>query len=157
MAKWRSRTNWLLAGQIRADTITRDLRTDEDTISVWAWDGSQEGMDRVGLALAGILTTIDSIDVVVLRAADLQSDGLSIRQVDGTSLIGDLNHLHHDVERLDANALVRLAVQIDRAITRDENCRRFSRRWIIDVLKAAIAGGRVSLEAFPEDCQKRLA
>ena len=78
LAKW-SKKDELAEGEIPADAVTADLRTQDNKLSFWRC-GNGEGIEvnEAVLALAAAGTRVDKIDVVWLAVDELRSDGQTL-------------------------------------------------------------------------------
>ena len=72
LAKW-SKTGELEVGEIPADAVTLDLKTQDNKLSFWrCGDGERAGVNEAALAIAAACDRVDKIAVVWL-AADLST------------------------------------------------------------------------------------
>ena len=144
-AKWNVRRG-LADGEISADAVTGDPRTQGDTLSFWRChtDASSEVEEAV-LAIAAAGDRIDKLDVVWLADEKLLTDGLSLKDSRGRTPVVDLVTRHVDVCKLDYVRLGKVAHHVDRAI-KDKRYRRFSKARVKKLLLAAIRQGRINVD-----------
>ena len=82
-AKWGESPSVSVNG-LPADAITADLRTHDNTLSLWACgEGNQEDVEEAALAIAAAGDRVDKIDLVWVPAKELAGDGQSVEQVAG--------------------------------------------------------------------------
>jgi len=156
-AKWETRA-WLAEDAIRADALTSCLRTSSDALSVWTCDGTEDGWTDVVLALMTVpeKDTIDTIDVVLVWRATLESDGFQLVQSAGKTNVEDLKSRHADVVHLDAQGLMRLAQRLATSIADGKLYRRFRRADIKTILNQAIRSQRLSSSQLHEKIAEQL-
>ncbi len=172
--KWHS-NKALHVADIRADAITKCMRTSSDSLSTWQIDlnskiGIFEDDTRNKIndkALAGIneavlaLATgpsqrrIDAFDIVLLEPKELENGNLEVVQKDGITLVGDLKKTHHDIVNLTYAKLGIMAKFISREVYENNQVRR-SRLQIIKTLINAIQAGRLDLHSLHENIQKAI-
>ena len=71
----RSKKSELEVGEIPADAVTADLRTQDNKLSFWrCGDGKRVEIEEAALAIAAAWESVDKIDVVWLAADELRSD-----------------------------------------------------------------------------------
>ena len=141
-AKWRP-SHSLSPGEISADAITGDLRTQGNTLSFWQCpSGNHAAIEQAALAIASTGDRIDKVDIVWLDDADLKNDGQTVETTEGQTPILDLNELHVDVCHLDFTRLGKVAQRIANAIN-EERYIRIPRARIQAMLADAIERGQV--------------
>ncbi len=123
LAKW-SKKSELEVGEIPADAVTADLRTQDNKLSFWRC-GDAEGIEinEAVLALSAAGTRVDKIDVVWLAADDLQNDGQTLQDTKGRTPVFELAKLHVDVCRLDYIRLGKVAQRIVTALKEEQYLR----------------------------------
>lgn len=159
-----SRSKWPTGEQVsveqfRADAITVDLRTHEDTLSLWKCesDGNQY-VDEVALALAIApeRNDIGRVQVVLLIDSELLTDGLISVDTPGNTRIEQLKHLHTNLKPLTYWQLGQVAEKVDRAI-RNGQFKQYSESRIKNLIQAAVDQGRIQIESLPDKIQTKLA
>lgn len=73
LAKW-SKKSELEVGEIPADAVTADLRTQDNALFWRCGDGERVEIEEAALAIAAAWERVDKIDVVWLAADELRSD-----------------------------------------------------------------------------------
>ena len=151
LAKW-SKKSELEVGEIPADAVTADLRTQDNKLSFWRC-GDAEGIEinEAVLALSAAGTRVDKIDVVWLAADDLQNDGQTLQDTKGRTPVLELAELHVDVCRLDYIRLGKVAQRIVTA-QKEEQYLRLRKARVKSLLGKAVKQERID----PNDLQQRV-
>ena len=151
LAKW-SKKSELEVGEIPADAVTADLRTQDNKLSFWRC-GDAEGIEinEAVLALSAAGTRVDKIDVVWLAADDLQNDGQTLQDTKGRTPVLELAELHVDVCRLDYIRLGKVAQRIVTAL-KEEQYLRLRKARVKSLLGKAVKQERID----PNDLQQRV-
>ena len=112
-AKWEHHRNHDLGfaeGEISADSVTADLRTQDNKLSLWrSSSDSVDEIDEVVLALAAGLQKIERIDVVWVTEQELNDIGQTVEESDGKTPVADLRGRHVHLPCLDYVRLGRVA------------------------------------------------
>ena len=115
-AKWEAPTG-LPTGQIAADAVTGDLRTQQNALSFWqCGTGTRNDVEDAALAIAAGRDDVAKLEVVWLADEELRADGQTLRTTAGRTPVGELVSRHVDVCQLDYARLGTLARQVLRAI-----------------------------------------
>ncbi len=151
LAKW-SKKDELAEGEIPADAVTADLRTQDNKLSFWRC-GNGEGIEvnEAVLTLAAAGTRVDKIDVVWLAVDELRSDGQTLQDTKGRTPVLELAELHVDVCRLDYIRLGKVAQHIFTAIQKAQYL-RLGKARVKQLLAEAVKQERIN----PNDLQKRV-
>ena len=119
-AKWDPNSE-LSVGEISADAVTRDLRTQRNSLSFWRCRMETNGdVKDVALAIAAARDQVDTIDIVWLAEDELRTDGQRLRNSEGRTPVTELVGLHVDVYRLDYVRLGQIAGRIVTATVHDK-------------------------------------
>ena len=158
-AKWdvtRNAARGLADGEISADAVTADLRTQGGTLSFWRCSTEANGdLEEAVLAIAAAGDRLDKIEVVWLAVEDLQGDGLTLKDSSGLTRVADLTRRHVDVCKLDCVRLGKVAQRVAEAIGFGRY-RPFTRRRVKGLLLKAIKEGRINPDELPENFRKDL-
>lgn len=154
-AKWDPKPG-MLPDAIRADALTGCLRTTDDTLSVWACDGTLADIAEVALALVAQGNTLDKLDIVLLEQRELEDKGITPVATPGETPLADLRARHHDLANLDMVAHSHVAVLVATAVRARNGHYQFTRRRAIELLRAAIDGGRVGREALADGLRREI-
>ena len=141
-AKWQSEQ--LSANKIPADAVTADLRTQQNSLSLWQCPADTD--DDIGdavLAIAAGRDRIDRIDVVWLDVEDLETDGQTLIHSKGRTPVTDMIDMHIDASRLDYILLGKIADRVANAIE-SGRYRRFTRARVRKLIATARERGRIS-------------
>lgn len=146
-AKWNKRYG-LSDGEISADGITIDLKTDNNALSAWQCHTSEDqDLDTVALALASGRNSVDRLDFVLLPDEELRDGGLTLTNTRGTTPVADLADLHVSITQLDYERLGVLARYIDAAV-KENRFRIVPKKRVRELLVRAVNEGRVNLDAM---------
>ena len=152
-AKWDPKPG-MPPDAIRADALTGCLRTTDDTLSVWACDGTLSDIAEVALALAAPGNTLDKLDIVLLEKGELEARGIALAATLGETSVADLRARHVDLANLEMVAHGNIALLVASAIRARTAHYQFRRRRVIELLRAAIGSGRVSKESLAEGLRR---
>lgn len=114
----------LLESDLGTDGITNCCRTSSNTLSIWMVDSdklSTENDKKIVATLATNGGSLSAIDCIFISDDDLAGCGVSIRQIDGDSLISDIISLHYDICNLNVMSLGKLGVLINKKISGEVN------------------------------------
>lgn len=141
-AKWAA-TEDLSVGEIPADAVTVDLRTQENSLSFWRCPtDSDSDVEEVALAIAAAGERVDRLDIVWLADEELQNDGHVLNNTEGRTPLTGMATMHVDVSRLDYVRLGKVARQVDAALEGDRH-RRLTKARVKSLIKRAVEQGRI--------------
>jgi hypothetical protein len=144
-AKWLQRPE-LAQGEIAADAVTEDLRTNGNALSFWRCDtGAEDQVEAVALAMAASGDRIDKLDVVWIAERHFAEDGQTWEATEGRTPVAELRRRHVDLQRLDYVRLGNVARHVAAAIE-SERCLRLTRRRVKMLLVAAVRRDEVALD-----------
>ena len=155
-AKWSPKPGFV-AGEIPADTVTSDLRTQENSLSFWkCGNGTISEVDEAVLALAAGGGRVDKIEVVWLAEEDLRNDEQKYHETEGNTKVNELENQHVDMYLLD---YVRLGKVANRIVSAIEDCRyrRLSKQQVLTLIAAAVRQKRVELADLKENVQEEVS
>lgn len=154
-AKW-SRGEELADGEIPADGVTADLRTQRNSLSFWRCPTDAYGeLDDLALAIAAGRDFLDKIEFVWLDDDELTDDGLSLNDTPGRTPITELSQSHVDVTQLDYLRLGTVARHVSAAIE-ENRYRRLTRRSVKNLIADAIEQDRVDLDAISSKLRQQV-
>ena len=143
-AKWETKLE-LSAGEISADAVTSDLRTQENSLSFWqCGTGEEAEVKEAVLAIASARDRVDRLDLVWLADDELRADGQTLKNTAGRTPITELARRHVDVCRLDYVRLGKVARRVVIAIEEDRYL-RLTKVRVTKLLAAAVGQGRIDL------------
>ena len=156
LAKWETHQD-MSVGEISADAVTSDLRTEDNALSFWQCGmGAESEVEEAVLAMAAAGNRIEKLDVVWVSRDELRADGQTIQDTDGRTPVAGLVRLHLDVSRLDYGRLGKVAHRIVTAIE-EERCRRLTKARVKSLLAAAVEQGRIDPEDLSDHLKREVA
>ena len=151
-AKWE-RKEWMSDGEISADAVTADLRTQNNNLSLWRCDsGANRDIDNVVLAIASGRDKVDKVEFVLIDDEDLKHDGHIIKDTNGRTPVQSLVKLHVDVMRLNYCRLGKVARRVASAVAANQ-CHRVSKKRVGKLLVGAVDRGEVKIEQLSDKLQ----
>ena len=155
-AKWAARKD-LSAGEIPADAVTVDLRTQGNTLSFWQCPSDTDsGVAEAALAIAAASNRLEKLDIVWLTDKELQSDGQTLIDTEGRTPVTDMVANHVDVSRLDYVRLGKVARRVDAALGEDRH-RRLTKARVKSLIKRAVEQGRIDRSDLHEKLRTEVA
>ena len=153
--KWKA-AKGLAIGEIPADTVTSDLRTQANVLSFWQCPSeSDEDVEAVVLAIATARDHFEELDVVWLDYEELQADGQTLQNTKGFTPIKDMVDMHVDVSRLDYLRLGKVAERIAASLEMGR-FRTISKARVKALIQGAIEQDRVNLDGVNAKLRARL-
>ena len=150
--KWAAKQE-LSPGEISADAVTADLRTQENSLSFWQCGiGEEAEVEEAALAIASAGDRVDRLDLVWLDDNVLRADGQTLKNTAGRTPVAELAKRHVDVYRLDYVRLGKVAHRVAAAIEEDRFLRLRKAR-VAKLLAAAVKKGRIDLGNLTESVQ----
>jgi hypothetical protein len=139
---------------LSADTLTADLITTGNTLSLWEIDSKDELSDAVlALAVSKQAKKIEKMDLVLIPEETLLAKQLPIRSSPGDTFAEKLSDTHREVADLKYPSLGTFAqIIIDLLAKNDPTT--ISRSEIVDIVKAAYNNKTIDISYLPEDMQK---
>ena len=154
-SKWEPKSG-VQAGEIAADAVTSDLKTQDNALSFWRCSSGTRGdFEYAALAIAAGRKEVAKVEIVWLDDEDMQADGQTLTDTDGRTPITELVSLHVDMCRLDYERLGKVARRVVTALD-EERYLRLTRARVRTLLASAVSGGRVNLEDLNEKIQSEL-
>ncbi len=154
-AKWDAEES-MAEGEIPADAVTVDLKTQSNTLSFWQCEPTSEnGVEEAALAIAAAGNHIDKVDIVWFDREELTNGRQYCKQVDGRTPVADLAPKHVDVCQLDYVRLGEIARCITGAI-KGGQCLRFTRADVKKLIKVAIEQQRVQMNELGDRIREEL-
>lgn len=146
-----------LLRDILADTLTGDLKTNRNCISLWEIVDESE-IEKAVLALTSgsKQTDFSTIHVVMLMPEQLASAGLEIEPSEGDTAISGLRNLHRDITNLRYSTLGVLSNCIIDSII-EERVKTFTRLHVRELFRSALRAGNVDTELLDPTLRERNA
>jgi hypothetical protein len=152
-AKW-FQINITESDDVSADALTNDLKTTNNSLSVWRINELGE-LNEAILAIVSNLDHLETIDVVLFSTELVESLQLDTTTTPGLTPVEDLKDKHVDIANLNYSKLG----MISRAIVADlrqSMTHRFTKGQLKTILLEAIQGNRISIELLNEGISKKL-
>ena len=151
-AKWVVKQD-LSAGEISADAVTGDLRTQENSLSFWQCRmGAKADVEEAALAIAAAGNRVDKLDLVWISDDEFRADNQQWKDTEGRTPVARLARRHVDVYRLDYVRLGKVARRIAAAIE-ENRYDRLTKSRVMNLLIAAVRQGLVELDDLQEGVQ----
>lgn len=148
-AKWAA-TKGFSAGEIPADAVTVDLRTQDNSLSFWLCQTDTAGdVEAAALAIAAAGERVDKLDIIWLIDDELELDGLTLAKTEGRTPVRDMTSRHVDLIQLDYVRLGRIARKVVDAIESQRYC-RLTRARVRKLIVVAIRQGRIDSAKLDE-------
>ena len=141
---------------IRADALTKEFRTTNDTLSFWKCEDTPEDLAEIALALAGSMTELSKFWIVLIDQDFFESKGFQLKATLGTTPIQDLRNRHIDIVELDAMNLTVLAQEITQLIRQSQNCYLFTKQEVSTLLRKALENKRLLIENLDKNLAQKL-
>lgn len=135
-----------------ANTITQELRTKDNTLSLWAVDNPED----VVLAMVSNASRIDDMCTLKIDDHILSNSNLEVINESGHSRIEDLNEFHYNIKNLTYKKLADVSAVIIEALKNEENLEIFTKNDIIKILRKAITSERLALKSLPKKIKEEL-
>ncbi len=144
-AKWEP-GDGLAQGEIPADAVTVDLRTNSNTLSFWQLETPSNDLEicRIALAITTAAERIDRMDLTWIDKNRLSDQGISINPSDGRTPVESLRGNHFDVTKLDLGRLCGVAKGIAEALSQRQH-RRFTKKELIQIIVEGLRDDLVSI------------
>lgn len=154
-AKWNPKEE-LSKGEISADAVTADLRTEGNALSCWQCGGGTDAeVEEAVLAIAAAGDRIDKLDLVWFSDDELRADSQTLRNTDGRTAVTELAARHVDVCRLDYVRLGKVACRVVAAIEKDR-WTRLTRASVKKILMAAAEQDRIDFDSLRESVRSEV-
>jgi hypothetical protein len=139
-----------------ADALTADLRTTNNTLSLWEIDSEDELNDAVlALAISKKATKIEKMDLVLIPKETILTKQLSIRASPGDTFAEGLSETHREVVDLKYPSLGLFAQIIIDVLSKNVHT-TISRIEVENIVKDACNDQTIDISCLPEDMQKAI-
>lgn len=153
-AKWPQKGERISAEEIRADAVTGDLRTTEDTISLWRIN-SMEELNQAILALASGADRAVTYNVLAIPEEGLKKYGLILEASRGNTPAEVLADTHRDIVNVTYGSLGKLAQLIMETINADA-LYTVTKKKVKLLLAEAYRDGTINREKLKEGMRAEL-
>lgn len=140
-----------------ADTITGDLRTVSNNLSLWSIETIDKLNDAI-LALAVMRNKLTRLDVLVIEENEIEEKGLEVVNTPEngkTPLIG-FEEFHYDLVDLNYDKLGDFSQIIIENITDEGKCIRFPKGKIKELLYDGFQDNKFNVEELDDGLKKEL-
>ena len=151
-AKWNNENNDFSLEKLRADAITKDLRTENDTLSLWLVN-SESDIERAIVALVSNCDRIDTMDFVLIPSESIDNK-IQIVNTLGQTPAEKFNHLHRDASQLNYHTFSIVASSILEEIKKDKNVRRMTKATIKSLFKRYVDSGDINVNILSDSLKK---
>ena len=155
LAKTITRAKWPTAkevstGEIPADAVTIDLRTQGNSLSFWQCNSDKkDDIEEAALAIAAGRERIDKLDIVWLDEENMRADSQDLKESAGRTPVSDLVNSHVDLVGLNYNLLGMVARRVVDAIEENRH-RRLTKRRVKKLIAKAHQEGRIRVNLLSE-------
>lgn len=142
---------------IPADTITADLRTSQNTLSLWRIDNLDQIEDAfLALATVSKATTIEKIDVAIIDEEELKSVGLNddIDTQDGDTALVEMVKQHRNLSNVNHLKLGCIAQIINCASLSTSRHMRRTKSSMDNLIVTAFQNGRIDVAKLSGELAK---
>jgi hypothetical protein len=152
-AKW-SGTKSLEA--LSADALTADLRTINNTLSLWEIGSEDELRDAVlALAISKNAKKIEKMDLVLIPKETILTKQLSIRASPGDTFAERLSNTHREIVDLKYPSLGIFAQIIIDLLSKNDPT-TITKTGVENIVKAAYKDKAIDISCLPEDMQRTI-
>lgn len=124
---------------IEARTITQDLKTKDNTLSLWYVSNEDDAV----LAIVSCAQKIEDIHTLKINDDIIENSGLEIENKLGKTIVEDLNEFHFNIKNLTYKKLADVSNIIIESLKNEKNFKSYTRDDIIRILRKAIEEGRI--------------
>lgn len=154
--KW-DRLPFLQETQVAADALSADLRTQANRLSFWGATPDEQGFDESALAIAASRDHAEALDVVMVPVRVIEELEVRLQPSEGNTPVADLRARHADAVELAADDMCRLANALAPFVRDDATRRRYTRRQVLRMLRAAVEAERLDPEALAPGLREAVA
>lgn len=144
------------SGDVSADAITNCLKTINNDLSVWRIEAREKLEDALLALITGAATEkLSTLHIVIINEGVLLEKGLKLNNSDGDTLVKDLVQTHKDISGLSYTSLGDVKDLILHCLKAEETSCTFTKVTLRDILKDAIANGRIQVEQLNAELIKK--
>lgn len=140
-----------------ADTITGDLRTVSNKLSLWLIDSLDVLNDAI-LALALMRNKLTRLDIIMIDRIKIEQKGLEVLNTpeNGKTPLINFDEYHYDVINLTYDKLGIFSQIIIDDVTNEEKCLRYTKGEISELLFEGYMNNRFKIDCLNEGLIKDL-
>lgn len=152
-AKWykNAEVTWLGSDELQADALG-DLRTANNTLSVWEIADDRANLNAVIAAIAAGKNTAGNFDFALFTTTAVLEKKIKITEERGKTLDEGVNGFHRDLTELSMAKLLALAEIIHRQATRE----RVIEPDVLALIETAIEDGRIKRDSVSQYIRGKL-
>ena len=152
-SKWYNHegTLWLPEGELQADALD-DLKTTNNTLSVYWVDDSQENLERVVIAFAANRDSFAQVDYALFDKQILSDLNIEFDKSPGDTPDEEVNKWHLDLVELTASKRFELAMKIMVQAQK----RRIPKKTIEKRIIKAVKSKQLSLDKMHQNLQTKI-
>ena len=139
---------------VPADAITKCMKTDHNTLSVWEIS-DEDNIDEAVLAIVSGGQHLDAIDVAPINTEHLEENKIDYIRTGGRTPVKELVDTHRDLSNLSYKKLGIVAYHIADKI-KDNQVKRYTRGRLKEILRDAIEKGRLRADELDDSIRKEL-
>ena len=151
LRQWRKRVP---SNSIFADAIDQ-VRSTDNTLSLWVCDGLPTSVDEVALAFAAGMKTVSKLDLALVPIGDVTSNGLHLKATEGKTPVVALRDRHRDLVELSLDSLSCFARVLAWHV-RYGRCVKYTRGQVRGLLLSALDSGALNLADLRKELRKEL-
>jgi|GEM_PF-960105 len=155
-AKWETEGRFA-SGQIPADAVTADLRTRNNSMSLWHIDKPSNDNELCDIALAFVAAAdrIETMDLAWVDKEFFESNRIIIESSDGRTPVVSLRQYHADAINVDLTRLSAVATGIAAAIKINQY-KRFTKRELKKIIVDAIDKELISIDVLNQKVKEEI-
>lgn len=153
-AKWPQKGKSVKVGEVRADAITGDIRTSEDTISLWRIEDIDE-LEQAVLALASAGDKAVTYNVLSIPEEMMEKYNLELKETDGNTPVRELAKTHRDVVNVTYAGLGRFAQVIMEALEADK-LHTITKKQVKNLIVTAYKAGKIDKDKLKDRMREEI-
>ncbi len=153
-AKWPQKGENIAVDHVRADAITGDIRTTQDTISLWRTD-TEEELPQAVLALASGGDQMVTQNVLLIPEEMLLKYGFALDETDGNTPVDSLVKTHRDIINVNYASLGKIAQLTMEAINADA-IRTVTKKEVKKLIVNAYKNGEINRDRLKDRMRQEI-
>jgi len=145
--------NWLTTLGADALAAFSDLRTQENTLSVWYIHDDESNLEQVVTAIMAGRQDIDSFEYALFDEQTAVDRGLQIRSAPGDTCLDEANQWHRHLVDLSAEDLIAVAQAI---VSHSTGVKRFTPSQVRNMLAAELRMGNIDINRLSSRLQSKI-
>ena len=143
--------------RIPADTITGDLRTKSNNLSLWSIEKRDMLTDTV-LALAIMRNKLTRLDIIILEKSEIDTNELKYENTpkNSNTPLFNFDKNHYDLVNLDYNSLGRFSDIIIKNVGNKEMCIRYSKSTILKMVVDGFKKQKFDIDSIDQNIKNEI-